>query len=138
MNDITYETIKWFQDFSELKNMMFSNVFRSEERIFFVGRESFLLEHDQDCCENVWIEDIIGELSDLENFEILMAEHAVVEAKIGEEGSFGYENELRESNWFKLATLKGYVTIRFNGTSNGYYSVSADLKKIEMGSDLPF
>lgn len=138
MNDITYEIIKWIRDFSELKNMVFSNVFQSGERIFFVGRESFLLEHSQTCCENVWIEDIVGELSDLENSEILMAEHILVEAKIGEEESFGYENELRESNWFKLATLKGYVTIRFNGTSNGYYSVSADLEKIKMVDILPF
>lgn len=69
----------------------------------------------------VWIESIVGDLDDLLFEPILMAE----EATNSEES-----NDLNpEYTWtfYKLATRKGYVDIRFAGRSNGYYSEKASL-----------
>jgi hypothetical protein len=84
------------------------------------GRE-FQFFHQQDCCEHVYIEDIIGDLQDLVGSPIRMAEES------GDDASHS-ENVSESGTWtfYKFATAKGYVTVRWLGTSNGYYSESVD------------
>lgn len=73
----------------------------------------FVLTHIQDCCEDVEIESIDGDLDDLIGEPLLMAEEII---KVdGDTWTF-----------YKFATVKGYVTIRFYGSSNGYYSERVD------------
>ena len=73
----------------------------------------FVLTHIQDCCEDVEIESIDGDLDDLIGAPLLMAEETV---------------KLEGDTWtfYKFATVKGYVTVRFLGCSNGYYSERVD------------
>lgn len=88
--------------------------------------KKYLMEHSQDCCESVSIEDIVGDLEDLLNSPILMAE----ESNSDEAG----KNEWAESytwTFYRLATVKGYVTIRWYGESNGYYSEGVDFMKLK-------
>ncbi len=102
------------------------NVERYNEEIIFTtdkGRK-YKLYHDQDCCENVGIEDINGELSDLIGDPILMAEEVT-----NENEPCLPDNVSSESytwTFYKFATIKGYITIRWLGTSNGYYSERVD------------
>ena len=88
--------------------------------------EKFMQYHYQDCCENVYLEDIAGDLQDLVGSPILVAEEATNLYKEGDGGQ-------GEESWtfYKLATVKGYVTLRWYGTSNGYYSTSVSFKKVE-------
>lgn len=95
--------------------------------------------HSQDCCESVDIEDVVGDLSDLVGSPILLAEEACSTRPEHET-----EEDYHESNtwtYYKFATIKGYVDVRWWGSSNGYYSedVNMDINgksqwKITMGN----
>ncbi|ASD50511.1 hypothetical protein FDI24_gp230 [Acidovorax phage ACP17] len=76
----------------------------------------FQMYHEQNCCEHVYIADVVGDVYDLVKSPITMAEESSREATIPEEV---YES----GTWtfYKLATIKGYVDIRWLGKSNGYY-----------------
>jgi len=96
-----------------------------DELVFTLDNgEKYKLYHSQDCCELVTIEDIIGDLDDLVGSPILMAEEAT-----SRENPEGFSREYQDSftwTFYKLATIKGYVTVRWYGESNGYYSESVD------------
>ena len=88
----------------------------------FTDGTKYELTHHQDCCESVWVEDIIGDLNDLVGSPLLMAEEAYEDASDNDDSMTW--------SFYKFATAKGYVTIRFCGTSNGYYSETAGLYRI--------
>lgn len=94
-----------------------------------IDGERYRLLHYQDCCENVTVEDVIGDLSDLVGAPILMAEEATNDREHPE----GVEPDFCDDSFiwtfYKFATIKGYVTIRWFGTSNGYYSESVDFER---------
>lgn len=84
--------------------------------------EIYSLKHLQACCESVSIESIVGDLSDLVGEPILMAEESSGEIPdAGESGTWTF---------YKLATRKGYVDIRWCGYSNGCYSEAVSFLKV--------
>jgi hypothetical protein len=80
-------------------------------------------KHHQDCCESVYIEDICGDLDDLVGAPLVEAEE--VSNYEGEETG----DESYTWTFYKFRTCKGSVTVRWYGSSNGYYSedVSVDV-----------
>lgn len=100
-----------------------------EEMIFHANDGSiFKFYHYQDCCESVAIEDIVGDINDLINSAIIIAESV---DNIDPPDEFN-ENDYESCQWtfYKFATIKGNITVRWFGMSNGYYStgVSYDEK----------
>ena len=137
---------------SELKGKVFTSVegkqggdeivFKVSPRTSTEPDEEYIMAHRQDCCESVWIEEIIGDLNDLVGSEILEAEEVSnkndppperYQPDPEDEWSSGPESYTW--TFYKLGTMKGHVTIRWYGTSNGYYGERAGLYKKEYYDD---
>ena len=117
-----------FVEFSNLvnKTLIKINIHKEYGKINFYCSDGtiYSMFHDQLCCECVYIEEIIGNIDDLIDSPILMAEETSNSGD-KDEGETHYT-----WTFYKLATIKGYVTIRWYGTSNGYYSERAELVQI--------
>jgi hypothetical protein len=86
--------------------------------------ERFMFAHEQDCCERVRIEDVCGYLQDLCGEPMLVAEEVKGETPVDfDEG----DHESVTWTFYKFATRKGYVDVRWLGESNGYYSEGVSL-----------
>lgn len=83
---------------------------------------SYKMYHDQSCCENVYLEDIAGELGDLIGSPLTVAQER---SNINDT-----EDGVEQWTFYELATAKGSVTLRWYGTSNGYYSTSVSIEKL--------
>ncbi len=103
----------------ELVGKVFNSVYQDgrDELVFDYGAGQYVFYHQQECCEDVAIEDICGELKDLEGSPIL---EASAESKEGTESTTW--------TFYKFATAKGRVTVRWFGQSNGYYSEKVDFR----------
>jgi len=95
-----------------------------DEMVFENATERFVFFHSQDCCEHVSIEDICGDLQDLVGEPLLIAEEVSGETPV----DFN-EEEHDSVTWtfYKFATRRGYVDVRWFGESNGYYSEGVSL-----------
>jgi hypothetical protein len=88
---------------------------------------TYKLYHDQDCCERVYVEDINGDLQDLVGSPILQAEELSNQPEPDEP----HDDESQTWTFYRLATIKGGVTIRFYGSSNGYYSERVTFARVQ-------
>lgn len=86
----------------------------------------YIMTHEQECCECVHIEDISGDIDDILATPILSAE----ESKSSSRTDYYYGEGMCTWTYYKLATIKGDVSIRWHGSSNGYYSEEVDFKQL--------
>jgi len=127
-----------YSDVKELKGKILAKIENNDDELIFHCEtgEKYKMYHEQDCCEGVSIEDINGDLNDLVGKEILLAEEVSnddFEKKYSETEEGKDAERWGSYTWtfYKLATIKGYVDIRWYGESNGYYSESVDFKKAD-------
>lgn len=101
----------------------------------------YKMYHWQDCCESVEIESIVGDIKDLIGKPLLKAEEISsddFEKQWLESKTDSEKRQLESYTWtfYKLATVNGYVDIRWYGESNGYYSESVEV--ILLGTDYDY
>ena len=92
--------------------------------------DKFVFLHYQDCCETVEIESIVGDLNDLVRTPLLLAEESSSDET---PANYTHEYEPESQTWtfYKFATIKGYVDIRWFGESNGYYAEDVSIEFIK-------
>lgn len=81
--------------------------------------------HPQDCCESVSILDVVGDVADLIDATVLDAREETSDAT-GADVEDRYLDDSATWTFYIIQTNKGAVTIRWLGTSNGYYAESAE------------
>jgi hypothetical protein len=114
------------QEFSDLLGHTLSDVQKVENdeiRFTLADGSQYRLYHEQDCCESVTIEDICGDLASLVGHPLLMAEEAT-------NNDYTARGDRETWTFYKLSTVLRSVTIRWYGTSNGYYSESVDFGSV--------
>jgi uncharacterized protein YifE (UPF0438 family) len=122
------------------------NIGNADEQVIFntTCGKKYIMEHQQDCCESVSLDDVIGDWEDILGTEILAAYESASEdldearrgvltpdeqfldklATTPHEDPEDYESQTW--TFYAIRTIKGTVTLRWYGTSNGYYSESVD------------
>ena len=126
-NKIQYKQRKLFK-FSDLKGKRLGGFKKlkheDNDALLFADLQGsvYLMTHNQDCCENVWLDDVCGSWDDIKWEEILEAI----------ETSEDMPNASESGTWtfYTFKTFKGSVTLRWCGESNGYYSEGVDLYQI--------
>lgn len=132
---------------NELVGKTLTKIDKTHDEIIFHCKtgETYKMFHSQDCCESVSIEDINGDLEDLIDTPIIKAEEVsnkefidAFKSKFTIQGNWSMKDEEGNSEpdsftftFYKLATIKGYVDIRWYGESNGYYSEGVDFRKAD-------
>ncbi len=113
-------------DVEEMLNQTFTLVRATNDTVTFENdKVRYTLYHQDDCCESVYVvEDIIGDLEDLENLPLLISRE---DTNAEDPGTC--QGESYTWTFYNFATYKGYVTIRFLGESNGYYSEEVYCRK---------
>lgn len=102
-----------------------------EIQIICEDGDKYVFYHEQDCCENVYIESIGGDIQNLVGKPVIMAD----ESCNSEGDPLDKWDESFTWTFYRFATIKGYVDIRWYGESNGYYSESVDFIKLKNGSE---
>ena len=89
----------------------------SDKMSFYASNgKKFIFHHWQSCCENVSIDDICGDINDLLNSPIIEAE------EVSNTDAPKVDYESYTWTFYRYSTNKGSVTVKWLGTSNGYYS----------------
>lgn len=119
----------------QMVGMTFSRVRISADKEMMLfeapGGGDVVFLHYRDCCESVEITEHDGDLEWLVGAPITVAE--VVSNEYEREPDYG-----PDERWvfYRFATTKGEVTVRWHGSSNGYYCTDVDVEMAEPGERL--
>lgn len=115
----TEEDSKFINDYSYF-------VSNDQDAIYFELENDTLVifKHNRECCEEVNIKDIVGNLRDLIGEPLLEAEVVINENE-------GTRSDRQQNTFFKFTTCKANVNVSWFGTDNGYYSTTVSMRQVE-------
>lgn len=99
------------------------------DEVFFEeeGGRSFRMFHSQACCEGVDIDEVDGEIDWLVGSPITQAEESTSNDNPKDPE---WPDESFTWTFYRFATAKGHVSIKWYGSSNGFYSESVDFEEV--------
>lgn len=128
MTDMAYSQIApetYGKKIANIRTLPNDKADNDELRITFDDGTYLFFTHYQDCCESVWIEDTDIPLEDLIGSCVFHIEEAT-------KREIDYEwDDSTTWTFYKIQTNTQCVTIRWCGTSNGYYSESVDWQYVD-------
>ena len=101
---------------------------RMDDILFVTDEGTYRMYHDQCCCESVTINDIDGDIQRLVGDTILDAREEVSESDRELDSTYTW-------TFYIIRTVTDSVTIRWYGTSNGYYSEEVSFELIDQDDD---
>lgn len=116
-------------NFSSIVGLTFSSIKISydKDRIDFIAIDGseYSMFHYQDCCESVYLTDTYENISELCNQKILQAYETSSKPTEDEMKKLElYDGDTNEFTFYTISTFAFSITLRWLGTSNGYYSTS--------------
>ena len=108
-------------DISDLKGMTITAVtYNTEDESLWIHLNTHVLQmiHFQDCCETVYLADVVGNFEDLIGYPLLEVSESTVD--------IGNSDISSTASYYNFKTVKANVQLRWVGESNGYYSETID------------
>ena len=120
-----------YANFFELKGQIIEEITGltegNDEVVITTNIGKYRLYHEQDCCEHVVINKVIGNVNDLVG-EVIFAEE---DAGVNDPDWYdGYYNDGHTWTKYVLKTKNASLEFWFLGESNGYYNENVSIKKI--------
>jgi len=114
------------REIKEIYNRIVIRIDKTDDELLFHLDDGsrWKMYHRQDCCEYVTLDDVCGDLNDLLDSPILKFEEVYQYSNKNDSNSFTW-------TFYKIATIKGQVDLKWYGTSNGYYSESVNIEQIK-------
>ena len=123
--DKLFKPYRRYCDMKDMVGKKVLGVYYDEENFQILTDDCvYALYHEQDCCESVWLTQVDGISDKIIGSRIVIAEE-VVDEKDTEYGHITW-------SFYKIGTNKGMIDFRFQGESDGGYSETVDLVKIEV------
>src|SRR5213075_266858 len=118
-------------NFEDLQGKTFSlieNMVEGNDEITFTCTDGtkYKLYHDQCCCESVNIVDIDGDAEDLLHSTITLAEVSISSEQQPQQQA----SDSFTWTFYRIATQRGFLVLRWLGQSNGYYGEEVDFRQV--------
>jgi hypothetical protein len=117
----------------DMRGKTFTKVYITDDKsemIFENDEFVFTFYHEEDCCECVQVEDVVGDLNDLVGKPLDIVEVVRYDDTMPQGVELETPSDSYVWTFYKFATIKGWVDVRWLGESNGYYSEDVDFKGV--------
>lgn len=107
--------------FEQIQGMTITAVvYKEVNESLLIHLNTHVLEmiHHQDCCETVYLADVVGSFEDLIGYPLLEVSESIVDIATADMSS--------TASYYNFKTVKASVQLRWVGESSGYYSETVD------------
>ena len=114
---LTSEGYRQSINIEQIKGMTITAVvYKETNESLLIHLNTHVLEmiHQQDCCETVYLADVVGSFEDLIGYPLLEVSESAVNTNS--------EDMSSTATYYNFNTVKASVQLRWIGESNGYYS----------------